>query len=126
VEITIRVIDHKDQRYETCGDWQFTDYGLLITVSKMGDFRKEMCVAVHELCEVLMCMHKGISQHDVDKFDMAYEENRREGDDSEPGDSPLAPYNRQHIVATVIERILAHELDIDWVEYEETINKLSS
>jgi len=125
VNVTIKVIDHSEQRYETCGDWQFTNDGLLITVSRLGNFRQEMCVAVHELCEVLMCMHNGISQHDVDKFDIEYEENRKEGDTSEPGDSPLAPYNRQHIVATVIERTLAHELDIDWMEYEETINKLS-
>lgn len=124
MKVTIKVIPHTSQRYETCGDWQFTDDGLLITVSKLGNLYEEMCVAVHELCEVLMCMKKGISQLEVDKFDKAFEKKRKSGDTSEPGDDPLAPYNRQHIVATVIERILAHELEIDWKEYEEAVNNL--
>lgn len=124
MKIIIDTIEHSKQRYETVGDWQFTDDGLLITVSKMNDIRYELCVAVHELCEVLMCMQRGISQFDVDQFDIKYECERKEGDESEPGDSPLAPYNRQHIVATCIERILAGELQVDWVKYEEAINSL--
>jgi hypothetical protein len=124
MKVTINIIDHKEQRYDTCGDWQFTEDGLLITVSKLGDFYKEICVGIHELVEVVLCMKQGISQLAIDDFDTMYEAIRVEGDTSEPGDAPDAPYNKQHFVATTIERILAHELGLDWFAYENTINIL--
>lgn len=124
MQVIIKTIEHSEQRYDTVGDWQMTGDGLLITVSKMHDIRYELCVAVHELCEALMCIHKGVDQYSVDQFDINYEKNRGDNDTSEPGDSPLAPYNRQHIIATTIERILAGELDIDWNKYNETVNSL--
>lgn len=124
MNVMIRVIPHQEQRYETCGDWQVTPEGLLITVSKLGNIYQELSVAVHELVEAMLCLKDGVSQYDVDQFDMEYEAQRKPGDASEPGDSCNAPYHTQHKIATSIEEQLISELGIKWEEYEEVINSL--
>lgn len=79
-------------------------------------------IAVHELIEVLLCKAAGVTQEDVDKFDLNFEKKRKKGDDSEPGDDPKAPYYKQHKFATKIERLLCKELGENWNWYETDIN----
>jgi hypothetical protein len=125
MKIVIETIAHSDQRYPTAGDWYYDDSGnLTIRVSQLGDWRYEALVGLHELVEVLKCKHDGVTQEEVDHFDRAYEVNRREGDESEPGDSIRAPYRKQHCLATGIERIMCSELGVSWQEYEEAIQAL--
>jgi len=123
--IVIKTIPHAEQRYPTCGDWYYdADKSLQIRVSQMHDSRYEFLVALHEVIEVKLCEWCGVTQKVVDDFDMEYEKNREEGDESEPGDSPRAPYKFQHCVATGIERIVAAVMGVDWSDYEATINAL--
>jgi len=125
MKVTIEIIPHDQQRYPTVGDWTFDGAdNLTIKVSVLSDWRREMLIAVHELVEVLLCRYDGVTQEQVDKFDMDYERLRKEGDESEPGDDPKAPYKRQHCVATGIERILAAELGVNWKEYEDELCSL--
>ena len=126
-KITIEVINHKSQRYETCGDWQFKDdNNLLIRVSNLNDTKMNCLVAIHELVEALLCKFNDpeITTAQVDSFDMKFEKNRKEEDNSEPGDCPEAPYYEQHKLATVIERALASALKVDWEDYEKRIDSL--
>lgn len=125
MKVTINIIDHKEQRYDTVGDWQFVEGGIQIDVSKLGNFYEEMLVGIHELCEVVCCMRAGVSQLEVDKFDTEYETKRPDGDTSEPGDDIRAPYYKQHQLATIIERMLARELNINWNEYNNKVESLS-
>lgn len=122
MKIVIETIPHKDQRYDTVGDWWWEGQTLQIRVSDMGDWRKEMCVAYHELFECLACKQAGISQKAVDAFDMSWEEH--DGLD-EPGDDPKAPYFKQHQAAMNPELWLAHYLDLDWEEYADKVLSLS-
>lgn len=123
--ITIIDIKHEQQRYETVGDWQWDEKGnLVITISDMGDWRYNFLVAFHEQVEVMLCRKRGITQEEVDQFDMAYESQRKENDTSEPGDSRLAPYYNEHQFATKLEREMARELGVDWDDYCEKVNSL--
>ena len=125
MKITIETIPNDQQRYPTVGDWFFDLKGdLVIKVSQMGDWRYEALVAVHELVEVLLCKHQGVSQEAVDKFDMSFEKNRGDQCLDEPGDHPEAPYVKQHCIATAVERLLAAELGVMWKEYDNTIQSL--
>lgn len=124
MKIVIETIPHSEQRYPTCGDWIVGGDTVTIRVSEMGDWRKEMAVAYHELREYLLCKHLGISQESVDSFDIEYEKNRKEGDESEPGNDPEAPYYLPHQYATHDERNLIADLDVDWNEYESAIINL--
>lgn len=125
MNIVITTIPHDKQRYPTVGDWEFFgDEQLVIRISEMGNWKYEVLVALHEMIEVLLCKDRNIKQEDVDKFDIFYEHNRPEGDVSEPGDSPQAPYRKEHFFATNIERLMAAELNVDWGEYDKTVINL--
>jgi hypothetical protein len=121
MDIHIKTIPHVEQRYPTCGDWWFTPDGdLEIRVSETGDWREAALVAFHELREVLVCKHRGISQASVDEFDIQYEEDRKAGNhgpEDEPGNDPKAPYFDEHQAAAQAERALAYDLDVNWEEY---------
>lgn len=132
MKIIIETILHDKQRYPTVGDWYFTEEVrpedspkkhevLHIKVSKLSDWRREMLVAVHELAEVLICKHRGISQEVVDDFDKKFESARHPDNEDEPGDDPAAPYAREHGIATGIERIMAAELDVNWKDYGDEV-----
>jgi hypothetical protein len=117
--VEIRVIDGKEQRYPTSGDWEFDAKSghLLISVSRTGDWREEQSVAFHEFCEALLCIQRGVTQESVDEFDMHFEEARDPQDESEPGDDPRAPYYLEHQIATIVEHLLATHLGLHWPTY---------
>lgn len=129
MKVNIQTIPHKDQRYDTAGDWVFdADGNLTIFVSDVGDWRYEMLVAFHEFAEVLICKQKCISQSSVDTFDQAFEGIRINYPevigDMEPGNMTSAPYHDQHVFATSVEQMLAKMLDVDWKTYDDAINNL--
>ena len=122
MKITIEVIPHLTQRYNTCGDWKIDSEGNInIKISEMPKTgpKGEMAVALHELTEVMLCILRGITQREVDEFDLTYDGN------DEPGDDPEAPYCQEHSVATGIERIFASEAGIVWKNYEAELNQMT-
>jgi len=124
MKIIIETIPHEEQRYTTVGDWYYEPDGTLrIKVSQLSDWRREFLVKIHELVEVMLCKHAGVTQEVVDKFDtkeFSYTDHPNE----EPGDCPEAPYKTQHCIATGIERMLAAALGVDWKPYEEELESL--
>ncbi len=84
ITINIFTIPHGDQRYSTCGDWRvqgldsasrFHQY-FRIDVSELKDWRFEALVAIHEMVEMLLCRHRGISEEEVTAWDKQFEEDR--------------------------------------------------
>jgi hypothetical protein len=139
LDIIIQTVKHEDQKYNTIGNYEsgvpgmekkveLTPGSVIITVSDMGDWRKELAVAIHELIEVsLACWIGGITDEQIVEFDKKYEELAKQGlisDDSEPGDNPDAPYYVYHKIATVIEYGLLVSLGVSEAEYEEAMLKL--
>jgi hypothetical protein len=142
MKITIETVPHDEQRPEIGGsvaDWQFlgpivltrdfepsnsTVVGpatLSVKVSDQGDWRKEACLAIHELVEALICKHLGVTDKQVDEFDREWKEN---GNYDEQGEDPKAPYYAAHQAAMVVERLLAKELGIVWADYEAQIDEI--
>ena len=120
LKIVIETVDH--QRYPTAGDWQLKPDGLHILVSRMSDQRYEFLVGMHEAIEAYLCKQAGISQVAVDRFDRAYERRRKPGDDSEPGEDPNAPYHKEHMFASRVERMLADQLGVNWRAYDREVS----
>jgi len=118
MKITIETIPHGEQRYPTVGDWQLKDGEIKILVSRLGNWRYEAAIAVHELVEVLLCMDKGISEATVDEYDMRWR------GDGELGDEPDAPYRDAHCFATATERMLIAALGVSWAEYDAAVEAL--
>ncbi len=128
-ELHLKVIQHADQRYETCGDYFADENGVeQIRVSELPDPRHEHLVMLHELFERIWCFHNGVTNESVDAFDKLFEQEREDGlhsVDDEPGDDRRAPYYHGHQFATVAERLLAAALGINCIEYEQAVNNLS-
>jgi hypothetical protein len=132
--VIIRTISHKDQRYPTAGDWITKEEGgpedeVSILVSAVDDPRMEFLIAVHELVEWFLCKEHAIRSENVTNFDAWFEEHKNEMAEhglNEPGESLTAPYYHEHRFASVIERVIAHELNVDWREYERELDKLDN
>lgn len=147
--INIKIIPHKKQRYETVGDYFEKKDSIEIRVSKMKRWKFEVLVTIHELIEYTLIKDKKLSIDKIDAFDKSFEENRKESqaaikkdvkakqltkaealdlssiiESAEPGDEPNAPYHKQHVFATEIEKAVAKELGVDWKEYSDYVNKL--
>jgi hypothetical protein len=119
--VRIVTIPHKWQEYDTAGNWHVKADGkeITISVSRMHDQRYEFLVALHELIEAYLCKTRGISETAVTAFDKAHLAA------AEPGDLPDAPYFREHVFATKIERMLADELGVNWHDYNAAVEALS-
>lgn len=127
-DIIVETVPHGQQRYPSVGDFLTDETGTLgVYVSKMADWRYVRLVAIHEIVEASLCRADGVAEADIDQFDMQFEADRLLGHhplDAEPGDDPRAPYRRQHLMATAIEKMLAAAMGVDWKAYEDAVNGL--
>lgn len=122
MNIHVMTVARDKMRPEVDGaDWFFDEKGdLQVRICPMTDWRYEALLAVHEMTEALMCMHNGVSQVSVDRFDQEFDKTHQF--DSEAGDDPNSPYKIEHTFATAIERILAGVFKINWASYDNELN----
>ncbi len=106
-------------RYNTCGDWRVLDEILVITVARLSNPLYHFAVAFHEYAEAVACIAKGITDKDVDDFDI-YGPGALLDD---PGRDPRAPYHKQHIVAEALEANFAKHIGIIWERYSQEIEE---
>jgi hypothetical protein len=119
MNIKIKTIPQKKQRYRTVGDyWERAYNNIEIRVSDCHNWKYEMLVAVHELIELLLCKNRKIDFKKIDEFDLAH----LESDD--PGMLKEAPYHREHKFALKIEEMLAKELKVNWNEYNKKLMEI--
>lgn len=122
MKIHIETIPHHRQRYDSCGDYWVDGEGTLqIRVSATGDWREEFLIALHELIEKALCVDVGITDEEVDEFDMTWVPHDLL---DEPGDDPEAPYHQAHFFATRIEKDVAVLLGVKWAAYAKRIASL--
>jgi hypothetical protein len=112
IHYIVKSIPHDQQEYDTMGNWRrLPDDTMLIEVDDMGDWRKELIVAIHEMVEAALCQHRGISEQSVSDYDKSHP------DSPQPGDELDAPYRLEHEFATDIERLIGRALDVDLQSY---------
>ncbi len=120
----VKEVPHRQQRYETVGDW-IPGNTVEIRVSSMKDKRYVFLVALHEMIEYELCAMKGVTDAEVVDFDKGFEAERKAGlhaPDEEPGDDIRAPYNEEHSFATIMERTMAQKLGVRWSDYEKVVS----
>jgi hypothetical protein len=126
-DIHTHSIPHNCQRYNTAGDYFESDNAWEFRISKLGDWRFEVLVIIHELVEKVLCKNAGVEDADIDKFDIQFEKDREAGSHTpteEPGDDKRAPYHRQHVIASRVEKIVARAAGVRWRDYNAAINSL--
>ena len=129
MKLTIKFIDPGTHRENITGaDWTFDktkpldQQHIVIKVTKMSDQKKAFALAFHEAIEAVLCYFDGVTQEQVDEFDFNFSKTHE--NDIEAGDDPSSPYERQHSVATAIERTLTAYWNIKWKEYDDEVAKL--
>jgi hypothetical protein len=118
------VIAHKDQKYNTAGDYWETSEGhngtWAIRLSELSDWRYEFLVLIHELVEMALTKHAGIDWKDIDNFDTI----GAGKDHPDPGSLKSAPYYNEHKAAEMVEKIVASALKVKWEEYNQALDAL--
>ena len=124
--ITVSVIPHTQQRYDTCGDYEEIDEGVWDFTISESKAVYEFAILIHELIEWFFTQKRGITEKQICKFDMMFEAERKAGSwkDEEPGDDHRAPYRKEHKFATSIEKQVLDYAKENWSKYENTINSL--
>ena len=74
--IDFRIIAHRGQRYDTCGDYFRKGGRVHFRVSRMKDRRYCLLVFIHELIEYLLCRAARVRMREIDRFDQEYEKAR--------------------------------------------------
>src|ERR1700733_635082 len=122
LDIHIKTIPHKEQRYPTLGDYWLNDEKKQeMRISEMGNDDYAFLIAVHELVEWYITEKRGIKEEDIKAFDEKFEKERIEGlhtEKDEAGFDPHAPYVKEHTFATNIEKQIAEELGVSWEKYD--------
>lgn len=131
LHIYIDTIAHEEQRYPTVGDYwrpEVPHHALKrteIRVSEMGNEAYELLVAIHEMVEEYLTREAGITEQQITQYDVQYEAARTAESLDEPGENEDAPYHKQHLTATEIERFIAERIGVDWDEYNNAVNSLA-
>lgn len=118
--ITIKTIPPNQMRIEdSLGDYWIDDNGdTQIRIAETGNHDYNNLVLIHEVVEFILTQNRGITEPEIQAFDEQFDLNKKQGDNSEPGDSPDSPYRNEHRFAENIERLLCHELNINWNDYD--------
>ncbi|MEK6913678.1 MAG: hypothetical protein AABW47_03335 [Nanoarchaeota archaeon] len=73
MKIKFEVIPHKNQRYNTLGDYFIVDNTCVIRTSKLGNKRYEFLVLLHEFIEWFLTSIKKIPEKKIYAYDVAFE-----------------------------------------------------
>ncbi len=123
--IRIETIPIEQMRYPTVGDYWYDNEGVLqVRVAEIGSEIYHKMIAIHELVEEALTKHNGIPEEEITKFDIEFENNRKEGNYDEPGFSVGCPYILEHTFATSVELGMCAVGKIDFNLYDKTVNEL--
>ena len=124
MNVEIKTIPYKEQRYQTCGDYWVSAVATHFRINEMGNEDYEFLVSIHEQIEEHLTRRRGLSEPTIMAFDVMWEKEREEGkhdENEEPGHDFRAPYYREHVLAENIERLLANEMGVHWPTYEKAV-----
>lgn len=116
--VTIEVVEHSDQKYDTCGNYGEGLDCWWMEISKLPKWQYEALIAIHELVEMVLTKDRKISWDKITKFDNTFI------DEDDPGNMKIAPYHKEHKFATKLEKMLCSELGLDWKKYDKAVNSL--
>lgn len=117
MNISIKTITHSKQRLhngDVC-DYFEKDGKQHIRISETHDRLYNLLLTIHELVEFTLIKEAGIPIKTIDKWDCKHPKTK--------GDDVHAPYHREHVTATEIERFSARQLGIDWHKYSKFIEE---
>ena len=113
----IRFYTKDIMRYETLGDWRDSSK---IDVSSTLDEVEQLAVGVHELVEMILLHAKGISQKEVDSWDVG----STDGSYDPNMYSKNKHYELAHNMAETVEKWIIHAYGRNWRSYDDKTKKI--
>lgn len=125
MNIIAKTVDFYSQRYITLGDYFHKQERLNVLISDTGNEDYNFLILLHELVEEYLTRRLGIKEEIITEFDMKFENGDIKNSSlyAEPGDHPKSPYRKQHRFSENIERLIAHEMGIDFNDYDKYLCK---
>jgi hypothetical protein len=128
MRITLESKPLSEIRNRQAGDWTHNEDGSISAYSaQMGNEDYEFLVAIHETIEAYLCRKNGVTDETVTAFDAQFEDEREHGmhgPNEENGDDKRAPYWTEHTFATMVEKMIAAQLEVNWTDYSMAIAAL--
>lgn len=106
----------KKMRYPTTGDYYKIKDGWIIVGADLKNHDYNFLTLIHEFVELYLTQRHGISEPRIKEFDEWFEKERDKGRFKKlfgPGWHPKAPYRREHLIASKVEKLLANELGVN-------------
>lgn len=100
MQIVIKTIPHSEQRYNTVDDWLIDEKGDIFMYISEDEQIEMFKSIIHGLTECLLCIKHGVTQQQVDDYDLAHSET------DNPGENIDAPYHKEHIAGNIAEALL--------------------
>jgi len=117
-KIIIKYINHKNQLYNSDGDYYEHGKDWDVYISKMEDWRYSFACTIHELVEMALTKNNKINWKNITDFDIKHPKFL------DPGHHKDAPYHTEHMEAEKIEREIIKLFGLDWDTYEKDYAKL--
>jgi hypothetical protein len=121
MRIVSKIVPLEWQRYETLGDYFDNGDTLHFRITDTGNNEYNKLILIHEIVEEMLTRNRGISEKNILEYDLKFEES---GKDGEPGEQYDCPYKKEHRFAELIERMICHEIGIDWDKYNKDLNEV--
>jgi hypothetical protein len=121
MRIVSKIVPLEWQRYETLGDYFDNGDTLHFRITDTGNDEYNKLILIHEIVEEMLTRNRGISEKNILEYDLKFEES---GKDGEPGEQDDCPYKKEHRFAELIERMICHEIGIDWDKYNKDLNEV--
>jgi len=118
MEIKTEIVPLESQRYDTLGDYFIENNELSFKITDTGNDLYNKLILVHEIVEEMMTNYRGLKEEDILKWDLEHD------DSNDPGSEIGCPYRDEHMFAEMIERMICHQLGVDWNEYEKHLNRV--
>lgn len=119
-EISVKFINPEDQKYDTDGDYYEKKNKWEAYISKMTDWRFAYACMLHELIEMGLTKARGVNWDAITEYDKDHPE------EVEPGLDKEAPYHKEHMDATNIERQMIKLFGLKWDDYQKSFDQASA
>jgi hypothetical protein len=112
----VKPAEFRLQSIENYGDYWETENEMVFQILDCGNPFYSLAILIHELQEKFEKDAAGISDAEVDTFDLSHPES------NDPGWLEDAPYRKQHAHGDVMERMSIALSGNDWIDYEKCLD----
>jgi len=111
----VQLVTQKAMPYDCLDDHRIIGDTLVVKIVDQENDLYNRLLLIHALVEHTVAQMTGVTDSQIDGFDMNYQ------GDGEPGDDVDAPYRDAHCLGVAVERMICAHLHVPYTQYEKDI-----